>query len=59
MAMNPKVAQIVGATIIAAFSFPLIVSRGPADNGGLGMMFLITYIGIIATILAWEPRKRP
>jgi len=57
--MNQKVALIVATTIITGFSFPLITSHGPADKSALGMMILIVYIGIIAAIQAWEPRKRP
>lgn len=56
--MNQKVSLIVAATIGTIFCFPLL-TRGLSQAPGLTTMILIAYIGTIAAILAWEPRKRP
>lgn len=57
--MNPKVALIVGVTIMMAFGFPLVSSALPADLTKTGFMLVIVYVGLVAAILAWAPRQRP
>lgn len=56
--MNLKILLIIGVTLVTVFSFPLLTS-GPTDATKSASLTLILYVGLVAVILAWEPRKRP